>query len=83
MSVKTFKLAGISLHKGQYRVRYANDANRARVLEKNGHTEVELIALDEALAQEDIIDRLLNHSFKTPAANDAIRIEARKLGFIL
>ena len=81
MSVKTFKVAGISLHNGKYKVRYANSKSRAKVLEKNGHTNVELVVFKEALPKEDLIDQLLNHTFKNLEANHAIRAEAKELGF--
>ena len=81
MTVKTYKVAGISLHNGKYKVRYANSKSRANVLTKNGHTNVELVTFKEALAKEDLIDQLLNHAFKTPEGNDAIKLEARELGF--
>jgi hypothetical protein len=83
MSVKTFKVAGISLHNGKYKVRYANNKSRAKVLEKNGHTNVELVVFKEALPKEDLIDQLLNHTFKNLEANHAIRAEAIELGFKL
>jgi hypothetical protein len=83
MTVKTFKVAGISLHNGKYKVRYANNKSRAKVLAKNGHTNVELVVLKEALPKEDIIDQLLNHTFKTPEGNLAIKLEAKELGFNL
>ena len=81
MSVKTFKVAGVSVLNGKYKVRYANSKSRARVLEKNGHTNVELVVLKEALPKEDIIDQLLSHTFKTVEANEAIKLEAKELGF--
>ena len=83
MTVKTYKVAGVSLLNGKYKVRYANSKSRANVLTKNGHTNVELVVLKEALPKEDIIDQLLNHTFKTPEANAAIKLEARELGFNL
>ena len=81
MTVKTFKVAGVSVLNGKYKVRYANSKSRARVLEKNGHTNVELVVLKEALPKEDIIDQLLNHTFKTAEANEAIKLGAKELGF--
>jgi hypothetical protein len=83
MTVKTFKVAGVSVLNGKYKVRYANNKSRAKVLEKNGHTNVELVVLKEALPKEDIIDQLLNHTFKTAEANEAIKAEAKELGFNL
>ena len=81
MTVKTFKVAGVSVLNGKYKVRYANSKSRAKVLAKNGHTNVELVVLKEALPKEDIIDQLLNHTFKTAEANEAIKLEAKELGF--
>jgi len=81
MTVKTYKVAGVSLLNGKYKVRYANNKSRAKVLAKNGHTNVELVVLKEALPKEDIIDQLLNHTFKTAEANQAIKAEAKELGF--
>ena len=81
MTVKTYKVAGVSLLNGKYKVRYANNKSRAKVLAKNGHTNVELVVLKEALPKEDIIDQLLNHTFKTAEANAAIKLEAKELGF--
>ena len=81
MTVKTYKVAGVSVLNGKYKVRYANNKSRAKVLAKNGHTNVELVVLKEALPKEDIIDQLLNHTFKTAEANLAIKAEAKELGF--
>jgi hypothetical protein len=81
MTVKTYKVAGVSLLNGKYKVRYANNKSRAKVLAKNGHTNIELVTLKEALPKEDIIDQLLNHTFKTAEANQAIKLEAKELGF--
>jgi hypothetical protein len=64
-------------------VRYANNKSRAKVLAKNGHTDIELVTLKEALPKEDIIDQLLNHTFKTAEGNLAIKLEAKELGFKL
>ena len=83
MTVKTYKVAGVSVLNGKYKVRYANNKSRAKVLAKNGHTNVELVVLKEALPKEDIIDQLLNHTFKTAEANEAIKAEAKELGFNL
>ena len=83
MTVKTYKVAGVSTLNGVIKVRYANSKNRATVLVKNGHVNVELVVLKEALPKEDIIDQLLNHTFKTPEANEAIKVEAKELCFNL
>ena len=83
MTVKTFKVAGVSVLNGKYKVRYANNKSRAQVLTRSGHTNIELVTFKEALPKEDIIDQLLNHTFKTPEGNLAIKLEAKELGFNL
>jgi hypothetical protein len=83
MTVKTFKVAGVSVLNGKYKVRYANNKSRAKVLTRSGHTNIELVTFKEAMPKEDIIDQLLNHTFKTAEANAAIKLEAKELGFNL
>lgn len=82
--MKLFKVAGVSLHKGKYAVRYANSASRAGVLAKNGHQAVNLYVFPEALAKEDVVDELLNPAYGWNELElAAIQKEAAKLGFIL
>jgi hypothetical protein len=83
MTVKTFKVAGVSVLNGKYKVRYANNKSRAKVLARSGHTNIELVTFKEALPKEDIIDHLLSHVFKDPEANLAVKLEAQELGFNL
>jgi len=50
---KTFKVIGVSTLKGKTKVRFANDlATRIKNLVKNGHTNVELFELPEAMTKE-------------------------------
>ena len=83
--MKLFKVAGVSELNGKVAVRYANAASRAKVLERNGHKNVELYVFEEALAKEDLIDELLNFDRYdlSKAAKAAIVAEARSLGFVL
>ena len=83
MTVKTFKVACVSVLNGKYKVRYAINKSRANVLTKKVHNNLDLVVLKEALPKEYIIDQLLNHTFKTAEANEAIKLEARELGFNL
>jgi hypothetical protein len=55
---KLFTFAGVSNLNGVVAYRFANDAGRTKVLEKNGHTDVKLIALPEAMTKEDAIKHL-------------------------
>lgn len=88
MSHKEYKVVGVSLHKGEYKVRYANSASRATVLERNGHTDVQLYELELAGHKMDAVDALLDvldageHEFNALAV-EAIKAEARELGFVL
>ena len=86
MTQKTFRFVGFSTLKGKTAVRYANTKGRARVLTRNGHEGVVLFDAGEDLHPMDLVDQLLNKldrgEILGPAA-EAIRAEARRLGFAL
>lgn len=44
---KLFTVAGISKRAGEYKVRFANDVMRVKVLMKGGHEDVRLVELDQ------------------------------------
>ena len=48
---KTFKVVGVSKHEGEYKVRFANDIMRIKILAKNGHEDVRLAQLPEPLTK--------------------------------
>lgn len=50
---KLFTVVGVSTHEGETKVRFANDVMRVKVLAKNGHTDIMLIELDEAMSKLD------------------------------
>ena len=50
---KTFTFAGISNLNGTYKVRFANKADRVKVLQRNGHTDIRLFALTGAMTKYD------------------------------
>ncbi len=52
---KLFKVVGVSTHEGETKVRFANDVMRVKVLDKNGHTDITLIELDEAMNKLDAV----------------------------
>lgn len=57
---KTFSVAGISKHKGEYKVRFANDfATRIKALMKNGHEDIRLAQLDEPKTKVEAVRELL------------------------
>jgi hypothetical protein len=66
---KTFKVIGVSTLNGKTKVRFANDlATRIKNLVKNGHTDVELFELPEAMTKEAGIAYVrANNLFVVPA----------------
>ena len=68
--MSTFAVAGTSTDKGVTKVRFANDMLRVKVLEKNGHTNIDLIELKEPMTKEAIAAYLLQINF---AQGDAVK----------
>ena len=81
MSVKTFRYAGVSELNGEYKVRYANDKNRAKHLTNVGHRAVEMFDLKDSWPKEDCVDLLLSKTFKNARAHETVIAEAREIGF--
>lgn len=52
---KTFTVAGVSKHEGEYKVRFANDIMRIKVLAKKGHEDIRLAELGEPMSKYDAI----------------------------
>lgn len=54
-----FKVAGVSTHKGVTKVRFANDlVSRIKLLNKAGHTDVQLVELPTAMSKGDAVKHL-------------------------
>ena len=70
-----FKVAGVSSLKGEVKVRFANDMTRVKVLSKNGHTDIELMDLPQAMDKPAVVAYLkttaLYQNAKFQAAIDA------------
>lgn len=62
---KTFSHAGVSKLDGEFKVRFANDALRTKVLVKNGHTDIDILELPYPMTKEDAIAHLLSIDFAT------------------
>ena len=81
---KSFTHAGVSKQDGQFKVRFANDAMRTKVLIKNGHTDIDIIELKHAMTKEDAVAYLMEIDFATkhgvtnPAVQDALAAELDK-----
>ena len=70
---KTFSHAGVSKLDGSFKVRFANDALRTKVLIKAGHTDIDLMELPNPMTKEDAVAFLLSIDFAT---KDTVRNEA-------
>jgi len=70
---KLFKVAGVSAVKGSYKVRFANDMSRVKVLVKTGHTDIELIELPRAMSKAEVVTFLKTSSLMSkPVYSQAI-----------
>lgn len=73
MSDKMFKIAGVSKLKGSFKVRFANDMTRVKVLAKTGHSEIELIELPNAMSKPELVTYLkTTELYKRPEFQAAI-----------
>lgn len=59
----TYTHAGVSRLNGEFKVRFANDALRVKVLAKNGHTDIDIVELKHAMSKEDAIAFLMDINF--------------------
>ena len=54
-----FKVAGISTLNGKTKVRFANDlVSRVKMLVKDGHQDIELVELPQAMSKSDVVNYL-------------------------
>jgi len=63
--------AGVSKLNGEFKVRFANDALRVKVLAKNGHKDIDIIELKNPMTKEDAVAYLLKIDFDN--GNKAVR----------
>ena len=71
---KTFTVAGVSTNQGVTKVRFANDfVARIKILDKNGHTDVNLKEFDTPMTKAQVCETLMNDaSFQDEASQGAI-----------
>lgn len=74
MTDKTYTVAGTSTSKGVTKVRFAQDyVDRFKILNKNGHENIELIELGSSMNKADICKTLMAHpKFQTEDQQNAI-----------
>lgn len=63
MTQKTFAVAGVSKLAGTFKARFAADLTRVKVLEKNGHTDIDLIELPEPMTKVEAAAHLIDTDF--------------------
>lgn len=75
-----FKVVGISTLNGVTKVRFANDfVSRVKMLIKAGHTDIELIELDEAKTKAEAVTYLkTTELMNTPCFAEAINLADEK-----
>jgi hypothetical protein len=61
--MSVFTHAGVSSLKGEFKVRFANDALRVKVLAKNGHKSIDIVELKNPMTKEDAVAYLLKIDF--------------------
>lgn len=63
MTDKTFAVAGVSKLHGKFKARFAKDMMRIKVLDKAGHTDINLVELPQAMTKVDAAVHLLDADF--------------------
>jgi|LauGreDrversion4_2_1035121.scaffolds.fasta_scaffold311228_2 hypothetical protein len=62
---KSFTHAGVSRLNGEFKVRFANDQMRVKVLAKNGHKDIDILELKHAMTKEEAVAYLISIDFAT------------------
>lgn len=77
-----FSHAGVSKQNGEFKVRFANDALRVKVLAKNGHKDIDIVELKTPMTKEDAVAYLLSIDFANgnKAVQGALEAAADKRG---
>ena len=79
---KSFTHAGVSKLDGEFKVRFANDALRTKVLIKNGHTDIDIIELKTPMTKEDAVAYLISIDFATQNGKTNADVQAALLAEI-
>lgn len=77
---KKFSVAGVSTLDGKTKIRFANDSLRIKILEKNGHKDVELVNLPHEMTKAEIAAHLKSIGFGSgrPEVVAAVEYIAKK-----
>ena len=70
---KLFNVVGVSKLDGEYKVRFATDIMRIKVLAKHGHEDIRLCELDTAVSKYEAVQKIQSmDEFQDAAAQSAI-----------
>lgn len=71
---KTFSVVGVSTLNGKTKIRFANDCMRIKILQKNGHEDIDFITLDREMTKPEAINYLreIGWNSKCPEVQDAM-----------
>jgi hypothetical protein len=58
MTDKTYAVAGVSAQNGSFKVRFANDVMRTKILQKNGHTDITMETLPREMTKAEAVAHL-------------------------
>lgn len=61
--MSSYSHAGVSRSKGTFKVRFANDALRVKVLAKNGHKDIDIVELKNPMSKADAVAYLISINF--------------------
>ena len=76
---KKFAVAGVSTIAGDTKIRFANDMMRTKILQKNGHTDIDLVELPTEMSKAEIVQHLKSIEFgQGNAATEAALALAEK-----
>ena len=68
MTNKTYTVVGTSICNGKMKVRWATDMMRIKVLQRTGHTDIELVDLPKPMSKVDAVNHMLEtHGAKMSA----------------
>jgi hypothetical protein len=75
---KSFTHAGVSKLDGKFKMRFANDSLRTKVLIKNGHTDIDIVELKHPMNKEEAVAYLLSIDFDNGNKEVRAAIEAEQ-----
>jgi hypothetical protein len=73
--MSTFAYAGVSRLNGSMKVRFANDQMRVKILQKNEHTDIDIVQLKHPMSKEDAVAYLLSIDFDNGNADVRTALE--------